>query len=254
MHAAMAARIARVRGGPRRAVLGGVAGLLLAALVAWLLLFSPVLAARQVRVDGVPADSVAAVRERAAVPLGRPLLRVDTDAVRHRVLASGGLADVRVSRSWPSTVVISADRRVPVLVLRNPQGELKVVDASGVAYATVEDPPKGLPVVTVRPSDGDGSGGSGGADDTVDRSALAAVVSLVTVLPDGLADRVTNLTLTPPESVSFTVGDVTVHWGSGDHPETKVRVLRTLLQQPGLRKQGGTIDVSAPDAPVVRAS
>ena len=237
-------------------MLGGLGAALLAALVGWVLRFSPVLAARQVRVEGVPADSVAAVRQRAAVPLGRPLLRLDTGAIRSRVLASGGLADVRVSRSWPSTVVITADRRVPVLVLRNPQGQLKVVDASGLAYASVDAAPKGLPVVSLRDHPGGSSGGDTGAfaGAALDRRALAAVVSLVTVLPDGLSGQLRDLTLTPPEDVSFRVGRVTVRWGSGDHPEVKLRVLRALLKEPGLRKRGGTIDVSAPDSPTVSTS
>lgn len=247
-HARIAARAARVRSASRRATLWGAGTVLLAALVAWLLLFSPVLAARQVRVEGVPHDSVPAVRARAGVPLGRPLLRIDTRAVRSRVLASGGLADVRVSRSWPSTVVITADRRVPVLVLKNPQGELKVVDAAGVAYAPVDHAPSGLPVVTVRRA---GPGGAG-APATVDREALAAAVGLVAVLPDRLATTVRDLTLTPPEGISFRVGKTTVQWGSGEDPETKLKVVQSLLASSGVRQHGGTIDVSAPDSPVVR--
>ncbi len=247
----MAARASRVRASSRRTTLCGTAAVLLAALVVWLLLFSPVLSARQVRVEGVPPDSVAAVRERASVPLGRPLLRVDTGAVRRRVLAGGGLGDVRVSRSWPSTVVIRADRRVPVLVLRNLQGQLEVVDASGVAYATVPKAPKGLPVVTVHTDEGAG-GAAAPSSGRVTQQGRSAAVSLVAALPEPLANRVSDLTLNLPEDVSFRVAGITVRWGSGGDAQAKLQVLRGLLDQPGVRKRGGTIDVSAPDSPVVR--
>jgi cell division protein FtsQ len=248
----MAARAAQVRWSSRRLTLWGAGTVLLAALVAWLLLLSPVLSARQVRIEGVPPDSVPAVRERASVQLGRPLLRVDTAAVRRRVLAGGGLGDVRVSRSWPSTVVIRADRRVPVLVLKNPQGQLKVVDASGVAYATVPRAPEGLPVVTVRTEEAAG-GAAAPSSRQVTQQGRSAVVSVVAALPEPLMNRARDLTLSLPEDVSFRVGRVTVRWGSGSRGQEKLQVLHSLLDEPGVRKRGGSIDVSAPDSPVVRA-
>jgi hypothetical protein len=36
---------------------------------------------------------------------------------------------------------------VPVLAVKNPQGQVQVVDSQGVAYATVSTPPRGVPVI-----------------------------------------------------------------------------------------------------------
>ena len=58
----------------------------------WLVEVSPVLAARTVRVEGVPAGAVAGIRDRADVPMGTPLARLDTDAIAQRVIEAGTLA------------------------------------------------------------------------------------------------------------------------------------------------------------------
>src|SRR4051794_25028375 len=80
-------RAAAARRRPRlvAAVLVGV--LLLAGLLGWLGWFSSALTASRVEVHGVSAAASAQVRSLARVPLGGPLMRVDTDAVAQRLLA-----------------------------------------------------------------------------------------------------------------------------------------------------------------------
>ena len=64
-----------------------MAVLLLGGLVVWLGWFSSVLTASKVEVHGVGAGASGRVRTVAKVPLGGPLMRVDTDAVAARLLA-----------------------------------------------------------------------------------------------------------------------------------------------------------------------
>ena len=101
-----AARAAQVRRRPwlLAAWLAGALALLAGGV--WLVQFSPVLVARSVRVEGVPTGVVNDIMRRAAVPMGTPMARVDTAAIAHRVIASATLAEVTVSLSWPSTIVI----------------------------------------------------------------------------------------------------------------------------------------------------
>ena len=127
------------------------------------------LAARTVRVEGVPAGAVAGIRDRADVPVGTPLARLDTDAIAQRVIEAGTLAEVTVARSWPRTVVIRASLRQPVVAFRNPQGQVKVADKDGVVYATVSTAPRGVPVITA----------TSGAPD---RDALVAAISVLDAL------------------------------------------------------------------------
>ena len=230
-----AARAAQVRRRPWVLVAWIVGALALVAGGVWLVEFSPVLVTRSVKVQGVPPGAVAEITRRAAVTMGTPMARVDTDAVADRVIATATLAEVSVSLSWPSTVVITASPRVPVLAVKDPQGQVQVVDAQGVAYATVSAPPKGVPLVNTaeRPPTGD---------------SLRAGIGVLRALPPHQRARVTNVMVSGANMVTLTLGAVTVVWGGASEPDLKVKVLTSLLRHKGFK----TIDVSAPSTPVTR--
>jgi cell division protein FtsQ len=213
-----------------------VAGVLaVVALLVWLVAYSPVLAVRSVEVVGVPEDEVAPITELARVPMGEPLARVDTRSVADRVAERATLADVSIERSWPSTLVIHASPRVPFLVVKNPRGQLKVVDETGVAYAEVSRAPKGVPVV------------SAASDAALSRDALTTAVGVVRVLPDSLQRRVSSVTVSSANLVTLRVGRTTVVWGGVDEPERKLAIVQALL-----KGSHAVIDVSAPSTPVTR--
>jgi len=201
----------------------------------WLVELSPVLVARSVRVEGVPARDVAGIVGRAAVPMGTPLAKVNTLAIARRVILTASLAEVTVSRSWPGTVLISATPRVPVLAVRNPQGQVKVVDAKGVAYATVTAPPKGVPLIDT-------------VEDPSSLESMRAAMTVLRALSAAQRDKVTRVTVMGPNMVTLKLGGVTVVWGGASEPELKVKVMSALLKQKGV----ATIDVSAPRTPVIR--
>ena len=230
-----AARAAAVRRRPWLLAAWGLA--VVAVLVAglWLVEISPVLAARTVRVEGVPAGAVAGIRDRADVPVGTPLARLDTDAIAQRVIEAGTLAEVTVARSWPRTVVIRASLRQPVVAFRNSQGQVKVADKDGVVYATVSTAPRGVPVITA----------TSGAPD---RDALVAAISVLDALSKDQRHTVTDISVSSANLVTLKLGKVTVVWGGASEPQLKVEVMTVLLGQKGVR----TIDVSAPRTPVTR--
>jgi cell division protein FtsQ len=228
-------RADRVRRRPWRLAAWVVAVLALVAALVWLVAFSPVLAVRTVEVVGVPADEVAPIRLLAAVPAGIPMARVDDTAVADRVRQRATLANVSIERSWPSTLVIHASPRVPVLVTKNPQGQLHVVDSRGVAYAQVRTAPKSVPMVHTASEAG------------LSRDALMAAVDVVEVLPPALQKQTSNVTVSGANLVTLRVRGTTVVWGGVGQPEKKLAVMTALLKgRPKL------IDVSAPDTPVTR--
>jgi cell division protein FtsQ len=233
--ARFAARAARVRRRPwlLAAWLAGVLALVVGG--AWLVDFSPVLVARSVRVEGVPPGTAATIISRAAVPMGTPLARVDTGAIARRVIAAGTLAEVAVSRSWPSTIVITASPRVPVLAVKNTQGQLQVVDAQGVVYATVSSPPTGVPLINT-------------VENPPSRDSMRAGITVLQALSTVQRGRVTDVTVSGANMVTLRLGAVTVVWGGETEPDLKVKVMTALLRQKGV----GTIDVSAPRTPVTR--
>ena len=237
--ASSAARFQRraqdVRRRPVRLVAYAAGALLFVGLLVWVVAFSPLLAVRTVEVVGVPSSEVAPIRALARVPLGQPLARVDQDLVAARVAERATVADVSIERSWPGTLVIHASPRVPFLVVKNPQGQLKVVDAEGVAYAQVSAAPKGVPTVNAA------------SEAALSRDALAAAVSVVKVLPVGVQHRVGNVTVSSANLVTLKLGKTTVIWGGVGEPERKLAIMTALL-----RSSPKVIDVSAPDTPVTR--
>ena len=201
----------------------------------WVVEFSPVLAVRSVKVEGVPRTAVSDIARRADVVTGTPLARVDTAAVTRRVIASATLAEVTVRRSWPSTIVISASPRVPVLAVRNPQGQVQVVDSQGVAYATVRSSPKGVPLINT-------------VEDPPSKDSLRAGIAVLQALSAIQRSRVSNVTVSGANMVTLKLRAVTVVWGGASEPELKVQVMTDLLRLKGLHM----IDVSAPRTPVTR--
>jgi cell division protein FtsQ len=228
-------RAASVRRRPRM-VLAVVAGLVvLLAVTAWLVGFSSVLAVRTVTVAGLAdAGEQQAVLTAAAIKQGVPLARVDTDGAADRVAQIATIASVSVSRSWPSTVVVSVQRKVPVLAVKNPQGQLQVVDASGVPFETVRELPPGVAQVNA-------------ASDAPDPEGIRAAISVLELLSAERRAQVSAVTVTSADLVTLQLGQVNVVWGGVADGPKKLGVLEALLAT-----NPAVVDVSAPDTPITR--
>ena len=231
-------RAAAARRRPRLVAGLAVLLLLVAVFLAWAGWFSGLLTATAVEIRGVPAAAAAEVRSVAAVPLGGPLMRVDTAAVEGRLVAGRVWKDISVGRSLPHTVVIEVTPRVAALAVRTPAGQVDLVDADGFAFRTVASVPVGLPVVR--------SGSSG-----VTRSGVTAALQALSSLRPAVRAHVSDITVSTADQVSFTVTSTskpkTVIWGSAGEGALKARLVEILLGQPGR-----TIDVSVPESPVTR--
>ena len=231
-------RAAAARRRPRLVAGIAVGVLLVAGLVAWLGWFSAVLTATAVEVRGVTGAAAAQVRQVAAVPLGGPLMRVDTDAVHERLVAGKAWREVSVSRSLPHTVVIDVTPRVAVLAVRGAGGRVDVVDDEGFVFATVASPPAGVPVV------------SSGAR-TVTKNGVTAALQALGSLDAALRRTVSGVSVSEADQVSFRLkvkeAGKTVVWGGPGDGAMKARLVKILVSQPG-----STIDVSVPSSPVTR--
>ncbi|MGO4662647.1 cell division protein FtsQ/DivIB [Terrabacter sp. 2TAF16] len=232
-------RAAAARRRPRL-VAGILAALVLGAgLLVWVGWFSSALTASRVEVHGVGAAASAQVRAVARVPLGGPLMRVDTDAVAQRLLAGKAWSSVTVGRGLPDSVVITVTPRVAVLAVRNPRGEVDVVDRDGVAFRTVGSAPDGVPLVS-----------SGSAQ--VTKAGVEAALGALGSLDPSLRADVSGVSVSTADQVSFTVkakGEKrkTVVWGGAADGKRKADLVKILLREPG-----STIDVSVPSSPVTR--
>jgi cell division protein FtsQ len=222
----------------RRLLLWGLAAVAVVVLGA-VLWTGPLLLVRSVSVQALggpalTAGQVAQVRERAQVPMRRPLARVDTEAVARRAERLPYVADVSVARGWPSTLRLQVRLRVPVAAVPTPQG-VRLVDDEGVAYARVASAPAGVPVVSVE------LGGNQGS------AALDAALSVLSQLPDSLRESVKQVRATSPDSVRLRVDGADVVWGSADRTPRKAQIYAALRAVPAK-----VYDVSSPDTPVTR--
>ncbi len=223
---------------PKLIAAAAVVVVLVAGVVVWLGWFSTLVVVEHVEVRGVPAAQVPAIRKAAAVPMGVPLMRVDTAEVRERLERDRTLRDISVSRELPSTIVVTGVPRVAVLAVRNPKGQVEVVDADGVVFRTVAKAPAGVPLVTA-------------GSELVTASGLRAALQALAVLSPALRAEVSGMTVTAADHVTFTLnlksGSRTVIWGGLGEARTKARLVEILIEEPGR-----TIDVSVPDSPVTR--
>ncbi len=155
---------------------------------------------RDVRVKGVSILSRQAVIDRAGIEPGANILAVNLSVARRRLQADPWIADVRISRELPSTIVIDVREHRPVAVMDWRGGLL--IDSRRCIFKRLEvTDPVSLPVI---------SGVDGGDLDTTGRAASsilnAALDAVETVSILGrrvpgmnirkvLADRDTGLTL-----------------------------------------------------------
>lgn len=230
----------------RRWLLWISAGMVMLTLIcgaAWVLLGSSLFDARAVQVAGtkeVPTDVVRAV---AAVPLGTPMLRLDTTAIERRVAALPRVSSVQVRCSVDGTVRIELAERTPVVVVRRGNG-LHLVDVTGTDYAMVPVEPPGLPELRsdrVGPRD----------------ASTVAALTVLTGLPQWLRAQVRSIAANSPADVVLRLDSGRpgaghggsgreVRWGGVEDSGRKVAVLGPLLTQPGK-----IYDVSSPALPTI---
>lgn len=212
----------------------------------WLLYGSPYLRVKRVSVSGTRVLTGAQVREAADVPLGSPLISLDTGAIAERLRRKlPRIATVDVIRSWPHGIRLNVTERAPVLLVGN-GGKLDEVDKEGVRFATVSEPPKAVPVLelTLSPSPGTRRFGT----DRLIREA----VRVARDIPAAVARDTRTVKVRSYDSISLELtGGRSVMWGSGERGRAKAAALTALMKASPRARH---FDVSAPTAPASSAS
>jgi cell division protein FtsQ len=238
----------RVRS-PWRTAFFGLAGLSVIAVIAWVVLGSPLLVVRQVTVHGtslVPASEVLAA---AGVPVGTSLVSVNTGQVAQRVETIRQVASATVAKDWPDTLAITVTERVPAMAVRMAAGGFDLVDPTGVIVRWSAARPAGLPLyLTSVP----GTALRGDA-------RLATAAAVIAELPPWLSRQLAQLSAAGPpapadpaaggpDQVTLYLRDhKTIVWGGTDRAADKSRELAILL-----RGGASYLDVSAPGTVVTR--
>ncbi|MFI8964542.1 cell division protein FtsQ/DivIB [Streptomyces sp. NPDC053493] len=231
----------RLRVPAPRALLVGFAALVLVAGGVWALYGSGWFRVEKVSTAGTEVLTPDEVERVAAVPLGAPLVSVDTDGIEARLRAELPRIDsVDVVRSWPHGIGLKVTERRPVLLLEK-GGKFIEVDSSAVRFATVSAPPRGVPRLVL-----DVAASPSLRRFDADR-LLRVAVGVTGELPEKIAQDVRVVRITSFDSITLELGGGrSVFWGSGEDGPVKARVLTALMKA---TPKAGHFDVSAPTAP-----
>ena len=224
----------------RQVTIGVVAGLLvlLAAMLA-VAVYSPILALREVRVDGASQIDDAVVSAAVDDQLGTPLALIDFDRITTE------LGKIPLIRSYvtetipPSTLVIHVVEREAVGVVKNASGQggrWNLVDAAGVTLSTTDEKPSDMPQISV-------------SGDVRTSKAFAEAARVLLALPTDLRGRVLRISASTDYNVSLLLkgkAGQKVVWGNADRSDFKARVLEVLIRDNSGVK-GATYNLVAPD-------
>ncbi|WP_326649342.1 MULTISPECIES: FtsQ-type POTRA domain-containing protein [unclassified Streptomyces] len=230
----------------RRFLLIAAALVLAVAAGIWVLYGSDWLRVERVKTTGTEVLTPAEVMAAAAVPVGAPLISVDTDAIEARLRHKLPRIDsVDVVRSWPDGIGLKVTERKPILLIEKGAKFIEV-DAKSVRFATVDKAPKAVPrlELTVEQSP---SLRRFGAD-----RLLEEAVRVRGELPGEVVADTRVVTVRSYDYISLELSrDRTVVWGSAEEGEAKARALTALMKA---APKARYFDVSAPTAPAAAGS
>jgi len=197
--------------------------------------YSPLMALRDVRVEGAQRIPAVEVQAAFADVIGTPLPLIDSAEV-HAALARFPLIETYSTETVPpGTLVVRIVERTPVGVIDTGSG-LELVDAAGVVIERPEELPAGQPLIEV----------DGGVAD----EGFRAVAAVVRSLPADVRGQLTVATAATADDVRLELaGGASVVWGSAEDSALKATVLASLMRAapPDTVSQ---YDVSAPSSPV----
>ncbi|WP_348003585.1 FtsQ-type POTRA domain-containing protein [Pseudolysinimonas sp.] len=202
--------------------------------------YSPILALRDVRVEGAASLDPVVVANAVSGQLGTPLALIDTARLESDLSQFPTIRSYVTELIPPGTLVIHIVERSPIGLVATASG-FDSVDAAGVVLASSATRPAGLPLLVV---DADGVSGQG----------FAAMSQVLIALPAAVSSQVDSVSAQTHDDVTLTLSDSAqrVVWGSADSSTRKAEVLAALLAR--FAGSGpGEYDVSAPGSAVFHA-
>lgn len=221
----------------RIAWVAGLGSIVLLVVVVVSAAYSPLMALREVRIEGAQRIPVAELTAAFDDQLGTPLPLITSEDVH------GSLADFRLIETYstetipPGTLVVRIVERTPVGVIEATRG-LELVDGAGVVIDRPDARPEGLPLIE--------------AEGGVTGEGFRAAASVIRILPDDVRSQLALVTAATADDVRFElVGGATVVWGSAEESTLKATVLATLMRA-APAGEVSRFDVSAPMSPVTQ--
>ncbi len=202
-------------------------------------IFSPLLALREIRVDGTARVSSDEVVSAVDAQLGTPLALLDYGKLTTQLGAFPLIRSYVTQIVPPDTLVLHIVERQAVGTIRA-NGAYNLVDPAGVTVETSAERPPGVPLIDV--------GAASTSSDQFD-----SVVEVLLSLPPGLLAQVDIASATTQDDVSLVLSGVgqRVTWGSATQSAQKAKLLAALIAVTDPTRPG-EFDVSAPNNGVFR--
>lgn len=212
-------------------LISGFVVLTMLALVA-VAVYSPLLALREIRVDGTSRLSAPDIIDAVDGQLDTPLALLDTNEMT-RQLGEFPLIRSFVTESVPpDTLIIHISERQPIGSILT-TGGYSLVDPAGVEIEKSVERIPGVPLID-----------TGGADASSD--AFTGAIEVLVAMPDSVLSQLDTISARTRDDVAITLvgGGARIVWGSADDSEYKARVLQVALSKnfPGVTEY----NVSAP--------
>jgi len=226
----------------RRLAVASVAGLVVT-LIGLVLaaVYSPLLALREIVVDGTARVNAAEVQTALAEQMGTPLALLDFGKIEKQLAAFPLIRSYVTETLPPGTLLIHIVERQPLATIQQGSQYL-LVDPAGITIQESVDRIPGVPLIDLE-----------GADTT--SAAFTSVVEVLLALPAPLLAQVDTVTARTQDDVRMTFVGVgqQVSWGSAEDSDKKAVLLAALISKID-PNQPGLFDVSAPNNGVFRPS
>lgn len=198
--------------------------------------FTPIMAVREVQVQGAQAVNAEQLQQALSRFEGVPLALVSDQDV-HRAIESFPLIQrYAVERIPPHTLIVRIEERTAVIAMER-EGGFDLLDPAGVLLGRVAERPAGVPLGSPELTD-------------IASPAFLAAANIVRDMPDDLRQQLVSVRASNAQDVSFTLASGTeVLWGEAKETQRKSVVLRSMIASIGAPS---LIDVSAPEAPVFK--
>jgi UDP-N-acetylmuramate dehydrogenase len=195
--------VGRITGGNKRKrlVTLGISAVL-ALGVALIVLASPIVAVRTVKVEGAKYADAALVRSVSESLKGKSVLTVDTKTASERLESDPWIKTARITTSLPSRVLIQINERIPVAWFLGVDNRARVIDEDGLVLSVVEGRPTQYMWI-----EGTGPNLTAGASSA---AAYRAAGQLAMSLPSELAPMVKHLGVAGTEKITMTLKTGTV--------------------------------------------
>ena len=195
------------------------------------LVTTPIMSVKEIRVEGSDRVSSEKIVSALESQLGKPIALVSDAEIGAALEQFTALESYAVDLLPPSTVLIRITERIPVALHEDGQ----LLDAAGVNLGEPRSGEGDLPTIV---------GVTAGTDE------FDAVARVLSNLSEVMLEQVTEITASSTQSIQLKTEGETIIWGGPQDSRLKSDTVQALLASDAV--EGKTIDVSAPEHPVVR--